>query len=96
MRYSVEVLRKVDKYLDKLSRQQPSDAEAIENALEELANDARPAKCKQLSGHPGILRVRVGNYRICYQINDDQLVVLVITIGTRDDVYEELRRQLGR
>lgn len=37
----------------------------------------------------------MGNYRICYQIDDGRLVILVITISTRDDVYKLLRRRIG-
>lgn len=95
MAYAVELLRAADKFLDKLARQQPKDAEAIEDAIEALSTDPRPRGCTPLSGYPGILRYRVGNYRICYQVDDGQLVILVVTISTRDDVYELLRRHLG-
>ena len=44
----------------------------------------------------GIWRIRVGNYRVCYQVDDGELLILVITISTRDDVYRALRRHLGR
>lgn len=42
------------------------------------------------------MRVRVGNYRICYTVDDGRLIVLVIVISTRDDVYRVLKRYLGR
>lgn len=96
MPYQVTVLRAADKYLDKLHKQQPGDAEALENALEDLAHDPRPSGSKPLKGYTGVWRHRVGSYRICYEINDGKLVVLVITISTRDDVYAVLRRHLGR
>jgi mRNA interferase RelE/StbE len=38
----------------------------------------------------------VGKYRVCYQVDDSVLLVLVVTISTRDDVYDALRRYLGR
>jgi len=95
VRYSIEILRAADKFLAKLSRGQPSDADAIEDAIEELGGDPRPPGCTPLKGHSGIWRIRVGNYRVCYQVDDGRLLVLVITISTRDNVYDALRRHLG-
>ena len=83
MGYAVEMLRPAEKTLDKLARQQPADAERIEDAIEALAEEPRPAGCKPLTGYPHVYRVRVGNYRICYTINDRELVVLVVTVSTR-------------
>ncbi|MGI8313408.1 type II toxin-antitoxin system RelE family toxin [Saccharopolyspora hattusasensis] len=96
MAYAVEILRDADKFLDKLARKQPKDAEAIEDAIESLSTNPRRPGFRPLIGYPGTFRYRVGNYRVCYQIDDGQLVVLVVTVSTRDDVYELLRRHLGR
>ena len=96
MSYSIEILRAADKFLDKLGKQQPSDAEAVEAAIEALGDNPRPHGCKPLKGYSGIWRIRVGNYRVCHQVEDGKLLILVITISTRDDVYEALRRHLGR
>lgn len=96
MPYSIAILRAADKSLAKVSKQQPSDADAIEDAIEDLGDDPRPPGCTPLKGHSGIWRIRVGNYRVCYEVDDGQLLVLVITISTRDNVYDALRRYLGR
>ncbi|GAA4857086.1 type II toxin-antitoxin system RelE/ParE family toxin [Saccharopolyspora cebuensis] len=96
MPYSVEILREAGKFLDKLAHKQPKTAAALENAIEELAADPRRRGSLPLTGCPGVLRYRVGNYRICYEIDDGRVVVLVITISTRADVYQVLRRTLGR
>ena len=96
MSYSIEILRATDKFLDKLSKQQPSDAAAIEDALDGLGETPRPPGAIPLKGYSGIWRIRVGNYRVCYQVDDSVLLVLVVTISTRDDVYDALRRYLGR
>jgi mRNA interferase RelE/StbE len=79
-----------------LSAAKPKDAEAIEDTLDDLAEQPRPPLCKPLTGYPSAMRVRVGNYRICYTIDDGRLIVLVIVISTRDDVYRVLKRYLGR
>jgi mRNA interferase RelE/StbE len=94
--YAVEILRAPEKFLDKLAYQQPSDAEAIEDALDGLSERPRPPGCARLKGDSEAWRFRVGNYRICYRVEEDRLVVLVVTISTRDDVYEMLRHTLGR
>lgn len=96
MPYSIEILRAADKFLDKLSKQQPSDAEAIEEAIEQLGETPRPPGCKPLKGYSGIWRIRVGSYRVCYQVDESVLLILVVTISTRDKVHDTLRRYLGR
>lgn len=96
MSYAIEISRPAGKFLDKLSRQQPCDAEAIEDTIEALASEPRPSGCTPLKGYAGVWRVRARGYRICYQVKQDKLIVLVLTISTRDDVYEVLRRYLGR
>jgi mRNA interferase RelE/StbE len=93
--YSIDILRPANKMMDKLSRSQPTDAAAIEDAIEALADDPRPPGYRPLKGHSHVWRIRVGDYRICYTINDGQLVILVVTVSTRDDVYQMLRRYLG-
>ncbi|WP_046506003.1 type II toxin-antitoxin system RelE family toxin [Streptomyces odonnellii] len=48
------------------------------------------ADVKKLSGPSGLYRLRVGNYRVAYQINDGELLVLVVRIGDRREVYRNL------
>ena len=59
----------------------------IEGAIALLAIDPRPPAARALQGRPG-LRVRVGDYRIIYTIEDDVLLVVVVTLGHRSDVYK--------
>ena len=56
-------------------------------AIDALATDPRPAGAKALVGLPGALRVRIGDYRIVYEIQHDDLVVLIIDIGHRREIY---------
>jgi mRNA interferase RelE/StbE len=56
-------------------------------AIEGLENEPRPSGCKKLEGALGAYRVRVGDFRIIYQVRDGELVVLVLKIGNRRDVY---------
>jgi mRNA interferase RelE/StbE len=56
-------------------------------AMRGLANDPRPAGCERLAGSESLYRIRVGDYRIVYQIQDEVLLVLVVKIGHRREVY---------
>ena len=61
----------------------------IARAIDALALDPRPRAARLLAGRPGerVWRLRVGEYRILYEVRDTELVVLVIRIGHRRDVY---------
>ena len=52
-----------------------------------LANDPRPPGCDKLAGVENLYRIRVGDYRVVYQIRDEMLLVLVVKIGHRREVY---------
>jgi len=83
MRYAIEILRPAQKQLAKLDRQnQPRIIEAIRK----LAEEPRPQGCKKLSGRFA-WRIRTGSYRIIYEIHDKKLLVLVVSIGDRKDIY---------
>jgi mRNA interferase RelE/StbE len=62
------------------------DVKRILARVRALAVDPRPPGCEKLSGHDRY-RVRQGVYRIVYEINDARLVVLVVKVGHRRDVY---------
>jgi mRNA interferase RelE/StbE len=53
-----------------------------------LADNPRPPNAKWLVNRAGVLRVRIGDYRILYEIKDDVLLVLVVAVGHRRDVYK--------
>jgi mRNA interferase RelE/StbE len=52
-----------------------------------LADDPRPPGCEKLSGSRDLYRVRQGNFRIVYSVSDEQLVVLVVRVRDRKNVY---------
>jgi mRNA interferase RelE/StbE len=52
-----------------------------------LANDPRPIGCERLAGQSDRYRIRVGRYRVVYSIADDELVVLIVRVADRKDVY---------
>lgn len=65
----------------------PEERKRIKDAIEALATNPRPHGHIQLAGGVGECRIRVGPYRIVYDIEDDELVILVLRIGHRREVY---------
>lgn len=59
----------------------------IASAAKELGNDPRPHGCVKLKGEDDLWRIRVGDYRVIYAIEDEELVVLVVRVAHRKDVY---------
>ena len=62
-----------------------SDLKKILSRIEQLGNDPRPMGCEKITGHE-LYRLRPGNYRIIYSIQDSELTVWVIKVGHRKDV----------
>ncbi|HOQ52272.1 MAG TPA: type II toxin-antitoxin system RelE/ParE family toxin [Micropruina sp.] len=69
-----------------LGKVEPGARGRIQGAIALLAENPRPPGARALHGRPG-LRVRVGDYRIIYLVEDDVLLVVVVTPGHRRDVY---------
>ena len=83
MTYAIEIIRSAQKQLSKIERQEQK--RIIEN-IRNLAENPRPPGCKKLSGRSA-WRIRIGAYRVIYEIYDDHLLVLVLTIGHRREAY---------
>jgi mRNA interferase RelE/StbE len=62
------------------------DREKIIHAIRQLQNDPRPNHCRKLAGRQG-WRIRVGNYRVLYEIDDSARSVTILHVGHRRDVY---------
>jgi mRNA interferase RelE/StbE len=83
MSYRILLLRRAQKELAGL----PSPHyERVRDGIALLADDARPAGCKKLVGREG-WRIRVGRYRVVYEIDDADRTVTVLHVGHRRDVY---------
>lgn len=83
MTYSIRVLRSAQKQIGKIDRHERA---RLYEAIRNLAANPRPPGTKKLSGRPA-WRIRVGSFRVIYEIKDRQLVVVVVAIGNRKDVY---------
>lgn len=78
----------LDRQPQKILRRLPRDLLArIDRAIRTLADEPRPAGCKKLAGHDTLYRVRVGEWRICYAVEDEQLIVLVVEVAPRGAAY---------
>lgn len=89
MKYAFRFTTHAQRQLRAIDRQQ---ALRILTALTSLGDDPHrdDADSKKLTGHDGLYRLRVGNYRVVYEIRDDVLVILVVNVGNRRDVYRNL------
>jgi mRNA interferase RelE/StbE len=83
--YRVEIRKQASKELSRIGLE---DRRRIGRAIEGLAEDPRPAGCRKLRDREG-WRIRVGDYRVLYQIEEGRLVVVVVRVGHRKDVYRE-------
>lgn len=83
--YEVYLERQPEKLLKKL----PShEVRRLDTAIRSLATHPRPPGCKKLAGSTDTYRIRVGDWRILYVIEDNRLIVLVVRIDQRDSVYK--------
>jgi mRNA interferase RelE/StbE len=84
MAWQVSILPPAAKKLSKLDR---PVAKRIGKAISGLAQNPRPAGCKKLVSVDA-WRIRIGDWRVIYQIQDRRLIVLVVRIGHRREVYD--------
>ena len=83
-RYTVEIARRAIKSIAGLPRHEQHRVRA---AIDLLAAEPRPPNCVALTGEQSVYRVRVGDYRILYEVIDERLVIHVVRVGHRRDVY---------
>lgn len=79
--YRIIVKKKAKKFIDKLPM---NEKKRVVAAIEQLPNGE---DIKQLKGHAGLLRLRVGEYRIIYTVDNGELIVYVIDAGNRGQIY---------
>ena len=86
MVYTIDIAEKLEKRLNNLPKK---DKERIREKIDALAHNPRPEDCKKLQGKRKLplYRVRSGIYRIIYAIHDDVLIVLIVDIGHRKEIY---------
>ncbi len=82
--YRIEFAPAAKRQFDRLHRDLK---ERIRPHIDALATNPRPHGVKKLTGPEGLYRIRVGGYRVVYQVRDEELLVLVVRVADRKDVY---------
>ncbi len=85
MTYQIIIERAARKDIQKINQ---ADQIQIIQAIKQLADEPRPSGCIKLKGRAA-WRIRVGDYRVIYEIQDNLLIIAVITVGHRRDVYNK-------
>ncbi|MEM9905897.1 MAG: type II toxin-antitoxin system RelE/ParE family toxin [Cyanobacteria bacterium P01_D01_bin.44] len=83
--YRIEFVKRAAKQIKSLS---PQVQKRLKLKIDALSQDPRPSGVIKLSGEENLYRIRVGDYRVIYNIQDDRLLVLVVKVGHRRDVYQ--------
>ncbi|WP_019509130.1 type II toxin-antitoxin system RelE/ParE family toxin [Pleurocapsa sp. PCC 7319] len=87
-RYRIEFDRRVKKDLRSISAK---EIQRIKMAIAKLAENPRPFGCKKLKGENNeYFRIRVGNYRVIYTVEDNVLLIVIIRVGHRQEIYDNL------
>ena len=86
MSYTVIIPKPVQKQLKKLS---PEIYQRIITKISKLADEPRPTGVKKLKGFDNEYRIRIGNYRVRYEINDPELIIIVVSCRHRRDIYRD-------
>ena len=84
-RYEIEVSQTAERQLRKLPR---DDQQRLARAILTLAVDPFPRGTRKLSGYDDVYRIRVGSYRVLYSVSTTSLIVIVLKVGHRKDVYQ--------
>jgi mRNA interferase RelE/StbE len=79
---AAKFIRKQDKHIQR----------QIINNIRDLAQNPRPQGCKKLQGYKDLYRIPSGNYRIVYTIKEKMLLVFVVRVAHRKDIYRHLRK----
>jgi mRNA interferase RelE/StbE len=86
-RYEIVLTRAAERGLSALSR---SDLRKVDARIRALADDPRPPGSKKLAGGNDLYRVRSGEFRVLYQVEDARRVVTVVDVGNRRDIDRSL------
>jgi mRNA interferase RelE/StbE len=84
--YRVELASRAERAFRNL----PADVQRrLDPAIQGLGQSPRPPGCKKLSGEESLWRIRVGDYRIVYRVWDEEMLVLVVKVGHRRQIYRQ-------
>ena len=82
--YKIFISASAEKKLKKIPK---NDLVKVIEKIQSLSTDPYPEGCRKLSGEENTYRVRQGTYRIIYEIENKKLIILVLKVGHRKDIY---------
>jgi mRNA interferase RelE/StbE len=86
--YHVRLARRAERGLRRIRQGDPKGYERVAAAIRALAGDPRPSGAMKLKGfEPPAWRLRVGEYRIVYEVHEEDVLVIVINVAPRGEVY---------
>ena len=85
-KYRIEISRTAEKQLTKL---RPEDQRRVAKAMVSLGNDPYPKGSRKLTGYDDVFRIRVGEFRILYSVSAKKLIITILKVGQRKDVYRK-------
>ena len=92
MSYSIEFSSRAARDFKRLAKTNRTMAAKINSAIAELAEEPRPRGVETLEGtNPSLQRIRVGDFRVIYEIKEEQLLVWVVRLGDRKEIYRFLK-----
>lgn len=83
-RYEIEISRTAEKQLRRLPR---SDRQRVARKMSSLAHDPYPQGTRKLAGYEDVFRVRVRPWRILYSVGTKTLIIIILKVGHRGDIY---------
>ena len=82
--YRIDVSATAERQLRKL---EPEARARIVGAIKNLASNPRPRGSRKLRGYEDVFRIRKGGFRIIYSIEDDRLLIIILKVGHRREIY---------
>jgi mRNA interferase RelE/StbE len=89
MAYRIEITPRARKDLKALPVR---ERQRVAGQIDAMKTDPRPMGCKKLKGREDFWRIRVSDYRVVYQIQDEILLILIVRVGDRKEICEAIRR----
>lgn len=82
--YKISILKRAEKDIKKLDR---SNKNRVVKAIMNLAEEPRPVGCRKILSESGVWRIRVGDWRVGYRIDDKLLEVTIVCVANRGEFY---------
>ena len=89
MIYRIEVTPRAAKDLNALAVR---ERQRVADQIDALRTDPRPQGCRKLKGREDFYRIRVGDHRVVYRVEDEVLLILIVRVGDRKEIYDIIRR----